>query len=161
MLKKAEHRDSAKSPDSPLHKSSEESAQDDLWPSKDYARQINKLKKSVGKKCYVIELRSTETKLSIHYETRARELLAVVDFPKPDPGKGLYPHNIMFNDGSCINLGRIARVSANSAFSDETMEPLYEDKPILKTWIFRKRQLSKASIASHSRELLGQMLDKS
>lgn len=160
MLNNHKHRDIEQSSDGLPHQVSEEYASGDLWPSKDYAQQINRLKKAIGKKCYVIELRPTETSLSVHYETRARELVAVVDFPKPEPKRGLYPHNIMFDDGSCINLGRIARVSTDSAFTDKTLVALYKDKFLLNKWVFRKRQLSKASIASHSRKFLGQFIGK-
>jgi len=81
-----------------------------LWPSENYIYQVEKLKNSINKKIYLIELRPNYVHIAIHHTGDAYQLLAIIDFPKPDPEKGLFPHFVLLDDGRGINLGRIARV---------------------------------------------------
>jgi len=63
-----------------------------LWPSTDYQAQIERLRAAIGERIYLAELRDTEVQLG------------VIDFPRPDPARGLAPHLILLDDGRGLNL---------------------------------------------------------
>ncbi|MBL3591134.1 MAG: hypothetical protein JMN24_15275 [gamma proteobacterium endosymbiont of Lamellibrachia anaximandri] len=99
--------------------------------------------------------------MGIRLSDTAFELLGVVDFPRPDPTKGIAPHLILLDDGRGINLGHIARISLNTPFSPSAANTLYQDRFLMQSLLLRERRLSKASIAAKSKALLGRMLGKS
>ena len=131
-----------------------------LWPSSNYKRQIEALKKAIGKEIFLVELKPGSINLGIRMSDTAYQLLGVIDFPKPDPEKGIAPHLLLLDDGRGINLGRIARVTVNTPFSPATADILYQDAFLMKSLLTRDRQLTKASIAARSKALLGRLLGK-
>ncbi len=80
-------------------------------------------------------------------------LLGIVDFPRPDPYKQLYPHLLIFEDGRGLNLGHIARVSLK-AFSPEPHDLLYTNHSFNQDVLFAPRTLSRESIRATSTALL-------
>jgi len=87
-------------------------------------------------------------------------LLDIIDFPKPDPEKYLYPHMLITEDGRGINLGRVARVSINQPFMPESDEIVYQEEFILKQLAYCERRLSNKSIHRASKERLAKILAK-
>jgi len=132
-------------------------AVDDLWPAAGYHRQIEQLRAAVGERIYIAELRDTETQLGVHLSDRAYELLGVIDFPRPDPQRGLAPHLILLDDGRGLNLGRIARISRRP-FQPAADDVLYLDREADRTLLFADRRLSKRFIAERAQAALGQVL---
>ncbi|MBA1443701.1 MAG: hypothetical protein M3H12_06330 [Chromatiales bacterium] len=135
-------------------------AQDRLWPSPAYTRQVAALKNAIGKKVYLVELKPGDINMGIRLSDTPFELLGVVDFPRPDPTKGIAPHLILLDDGRGINLGHIARISLNTPFSPSTANTLYQDRFLMQNLLLRERRLSKASIAAKSKALIGRLLGK-
>jgi len=131
-----------------------------LWPSLDYSRQVEILKRSVGKRIYLVELRPDDINLGIHLSDTAYELLAVLDFPRPDPASGLAPHLLLLDDGRGINLGRVARVSVDTPFNPPCEQVLYEDRFLMDRLLRRERQLSHQFTVERSRQLLARVLGK-
>jgi hypothetical protein len=116
-----------------------------LWPSADYHGQVERLRAAVGETIYLAELRDTETQLG------------VLDFPRPDPVRGLAPHLVLLDDGRGVNLGRIARISRRP-FQPAADEVLYLDHAADRTLLFADRRLSKHFIAERAHAALGQVL---
>jgi len=137
-----------------------DNAQDRLWPSPAYTQQVEALKNAIGKKIYLVELKPGDINMGIRLSDTAFELLDVVDFPRPDPTKGIAPHLILLDDGRGINLGHIARISLNTPFSPSAANTLYQDRFLMQSLLLRERRLSKVSIAAKSKALLGRMLGK-
>ena len=138
-----------------------DNAQGRLWPSPAYTQQVEALKKAIGRKVYLVELKPSDINMGIRLSATAYELLDVVDFPRPDPIKGIAPHLILLDDGRGINLGRIARITLNTPFSPPASNILYQDNFLMQNLLLRERRLSKASIAAKSRMLLGKILGQS
>jgi hypothetical protein len=128
-----------------------------LWPSADYHAQVARLRAAVGERIYLAELRDTDTQLGAQITDRPYELLGVMDFPRPDPARGLAPHLILLDDGRGVNLGRIARISRRP-FQPAADEVLYLDRAAHQTLLFADRRLSKAFIAERAQAALGQVL---
>lgn len=129
-----------------------------LWPSPYYARQVEQLRAAVGETIFIAELADTEVQLAVRLTDRPYLLLGVLDFPRPDPAKGLAPHLVLLDDGRGVNLGRIARISTGRAFGPAPTEILFQDRAALQTLLFQERQLSKAFIAARSKQVLSQLL---
>lgn len=128
-----------------------------LWPSADYQGQVERLRDAVGETIYIAELRDTETQLGVRLTDRAYELLGVVDFPRPDPARGLAPHLVLLDDGRGVNLGRVARISRRP-FQPAAGEVLYLDPEADRTLLFADRRLSKALTGVRARAALGKVL---
>lgn len=128
-----------------------------LWPSEAYLHQVEQLRALVGQTIYLIELHPTEINLGVSLTGTPHVLLGLIDFPRPDPARGIAPHLILLDDGRGVNLGRIARVSS-TPFSPKVAEILYEDAEITRNLLFAEQRLSKGWIAGRSRELLGALL---
>jgi len=137
-----------------------EAAQGRLWPSSSYSRQVKTLRGAIGQKVYLVELKPDDATLGIHLSDTAHELLAVLDFPRPDPALGLAPHLILLDDGRGINLGRIARITVGSPFRPSRKQILYEDSLLMDRLLRRERRLSHQFMAERSRLLLGQVLGR-
>jgi hypothetical protein len=131
-----------------------------LWPSANYQGQVQRLREAVGEVIYLAELRETKTQVGVKVTDQAYELLGVVDFPRPDPARGLAPHLILLDDGRGVNLGRIARISRRP-FQPATDEVLYLDRTADQTLLFADRRLSKTFIAERAHAALGQVLGHS
>ncbi len=138
----------------------EEDIQGRLWPSPAYTQQIEGLRNTIGKTIYLVELKPGEINMGIHLSDTAYELLDVIDYPRPDPTRGLAPHLIVLDDGRGINLGRIARITVQSPFNPPDANILYQDNFLMQRLLLREQRLSKASIAATSRALLGRILGK-
>lgn len=128
-----------------------------LWPSADYGGQVERLRAAVGETVYVAELNDSATQLGVQISDRAVELLGVLDFPRPDPARGLAPHLILLDDGRGINLGRVARISRRP-FQPARDELLYLDATAYRDLLFADRRLSKGFIGDRGRATLGQLL---
>ncbi len=128
-----------------------------LWPPADYSAQLERLRGAVGETVYIAELRDTDTQLGAQITDRPYQLLGVIDFPRPDPARGLTPHLILLDDGRGVNLGRIARISRRP-FQPAADELLYLDRAAEQTLLFADRRLSKAFIAERAQAALGQVL---
>lgn len=131
-----------------------------IWPSSVYSKQLEVLKGAIGKTIYFVELRQSEINLGIRITDTPYTLLDVIDFLKPDPVKGLAPHMIILDDGRGINLGRLARISLNTAFSPIASDILYQDAFLLKNLLYQERQLSNEFITTRSKAVLKMMLGK-
>jgi SAM-dependent methyltransferase len=64
-----------------------------------------------------VELEATQVQLGVRLTNRSYTPLGLVDFPRPDPIKGLAPHLVLLDDGRGVNLGRIARITTGRPFS--------------------------------------------
>ena len=129
-----------------------------LWPSADYDRQVARLRAAVGETVYLVELVDNAIHLAVHVSAAPVQLLGVIDFPRPDPPRGLSPHLILLDDGRGLNLGRIARISRRSAFAPAPEDVLFLDSHAHRQLLFGERRLSRDFIAGRSAALLGQLL---
>jgi hypothetical protein len=129
-----------------------------LWPSPNYAHQVDVLRGAIGETVYVAELELTDAQLGARLTDKPYVLLGIVDFPQPDPARGLAPHLVLLDDGRGVNLGRIARITRSRPFSPAPSDVLYHDAPILQELLFNERRLSPVFIAVQSKRLLGEVL---
>ncbi|MBK1716093.1 hypothetical protein [Thiocystis violacea] len=128
-----------------------------LWPSANYHRQVERLRAAVGETIYLVELVESAIQLSVHLSGTPFELLGVIDFPRPDPTRGLAPHLLLLDDGRGVNLGRIARVSRRP-FAPAPKDLLYLDRAAHENLLFAERRLSRDFLAARSRVALGECL---
>lgn len=133
---------------------------DELWPSADYAQQIERLRSAIGQNIYLVELHGGKVNLGVSVTDEAFVLLDLLEFPRPDPSRGILPHLLLLDDGRGVNLGRIARVSSRP-FSPQTEDLLYVDAEVSQKLLFAEQRLSKKWIAQRSRQLLARVLGKS
>lgn len=131
-----------------------------LWPSPGYLQQIERLKAAVGQRIYLVEIRPGDTSLGVRLSDTPYELLGVLDFPRPDPLKGLAPHLLLLDDGRGLNLGRIIRVTLNSPFSPPESDILYQESFLTRQLLTRESSLSKETIAARSKAILGRILGR-
>ena len=128
-----------------------------LWPSADYHRQVERLRNAVGEIIYLVELVESAIQLGVHISGAPYELLGVIDFPRPDPTRGLTPHLLLLDDGRGVNLGRIARVS-HRPFAPAPADLLYLDHTAAQNLLFAERRLSRDFLAQRTRVALGECL---
>ncbi|HPE58761.1 MAG TPA: hypothetical protein PLB10_00370 [Thiolinea sp.] len=128
-----------------------------LWPAADYFTALQKLQAVVGQPVFVAEINMTDINAGIKISGTPLILLAIVDFPRPDPYRQLAPHLLIFDDGRGINLGRIARISRESAFDPGTEQILYLNRPFTQAQLFAPRTLSREQLGQTSRALLAEM----
>jgi hypothetical protein len=133
-------------------------AESSLWPSEEYEHSVQNLKAAVGKQIYIVEVNFGLTQSSTSINSTAFELLAVQNFPKPNPEKCLLPHFILLDDGRGINLGRIARISLNTPFNPPAEKIIYRHDALLKLLLSDKRRLTKEHISAISKALLKNLL---
>lgn len=131
-----------------------------LWPTAVYQQQVATLRTWVGQMVYVVEIAAVEAGGGVHFPGQAVELLAVVDFPKPDPYRQLCPHLLVLGDGRGVNLGRVVRVTRNSAFSPAEADVGYCNQAFMDDVLFAPRRLSRGLLAATTRAALGVMLGK-
>jgi hypothetical protein len=128
-----------------------------LWPSADYHRQVEHLRAAIGETVYLVELVESAVQLGVHLSGTPFELLGVIDFPRPDPVRGLAPHLLLLDDGRGVNLGRIARVSRRP-FAPAPADLLYLDQAAHQNLLFAERRLSRDFLAQRTRAVLGECL---
>ncbi len=129
---------------------------DGLWPSPEYFQFLERLKNSIGSPVYLVEINLTAINLGMKWSSTPLTLLAIVDFPKPDPYKQLYPHMLVFDDGRGINLGHIARISLR-AFNSEPQHLLYTNRSFTQEVLLAPRTLSRESLRATSTALLAEI----
>lgn len=134
--------------------------EEDLWPSVAYHQQVEQLRSMVGQPLYVVEINLTDINAGVHFSGKPLVLLAVVDFPKPDPYRQLCPHLLVLDDGRGVNLGRVARISRNSAFSPAADDIVFMNQEFVEGVLLAPRSLSRESVAATTRAVLGRMLGK-
>jgi hypothetical protein len=132
---------------------------DELWPSPAYSRQVERLRAAIGETIYLAELADSEVQLAVRLTDRPFVLLGIIEFPRPDPVRGLTPHLILLDDGRGVNLGRIARITRRP-FSPAPADLLYLDTEAHENLLFSERRLTADFIAQRSRAVLGQCLGK-
>jgi hypothetical protein len=134
-----------------------DAAVEDLWPSADYHRQVETLRTAIGETIYLVEVVESTIQLSVHLGGTPYVLLGLVDFPRPDPARGLAPHLILLDDGRGLNLGRIARISRRP-FDPAPDDLLYLDHATSQHLLFSERRLSSDFLARHTRLALAHCL---
>jgi hypothetical protein len=147
---------SANSSDDPAN--APDAVSDGLWPSADYHRQIERLRAAIGETLYLVELVDNAIQLAVHFTSIPSVLLGIIDFPRPDPSRGLTPHLILLDDGRGINLGRIARISRHSVFAPIPEDVLYLDSHAELNLLYSERRLSQDFIARRSAAVQAQIL---
>ena len=135
-----------------------------VWPSRSYARQVATLQRRIGQPIYIVELAFNGLAVGAVFHGEPRVLLDVAAFPRPDPSNHLYPHMLVLDDGRGINLGRIARVTANRAFAPDKTDVLYGNRALQHQFLYRAQRLTPRHIARIARQqlrvLLGKPMDK-
>lgn len=129
-----------------------------LWPDSQYYAKLEKLKLLIGRKIYLIEAVVTEINAGIHHTGQVYTLLAIVDYPQPDPKTGLLPHNIILDDGRGVNLGRIIQVSIESAFTAVEKNIIYRNDILLDNLLPHYNLMDKKSLTQISKALLANIL---
>jgi len=129
-----------------------------IWPTEKYYQQLEQLYTIVNQAVYIIPLHQSQTSLTFSMSSKPRTLIAIVDYPLPDPENHIYPHMLIFDDGTGLNLGRILRVSINRAFNPDKEDIIYCDNKIQQSLMFAERQLNKESIRLASKYGLGEVL---
>ncbi len=129
-----------------------------IWPTEKYYQQLEQLYKIVNQAVYIIPLHQSQTALTFSISSKPLTLIAIVDYPLADPENHIYPHILIFDDGTGLNLGRILRVSINRAFNPDKEDIIYCDNKIQQTLMFAERQLNKESIRLASKYGLGEVL---
>ena len=129
-----------------------------LWPPDSYYKQLKNLYKMVDKPVYIIPLQQNQNSLTFSITGKAIVLVAIIDYPLPDPESHIYPHMLIFDDGTGINLGRILQICINHPFNPGKEDIIYEDKKLQKALMFRERQLNEEFIHLASRTGLGEIL---
>jgi len=141
----------------PGHQHLEEERSQTLWPSPDYNRQIEQLRAAIGETIFLVELSDSPVQLGVRLTAKPYVLLGLIDFPRPDPTRGLAPHLLLLDDGRGVNLGRIARVSRRP-FAPQPTALLYQDRAAEQNLLFAKRRLSREFLGVRSRVALGECL---
>lgn len=115
------------------------------------------LRAAVGETVYLVELVESAIQLAAHISATPHVLLGVIDFPRPDPAKGLTPHLVLLDDGRGVNLGRIVRIS-RCPFAPAPDDLLYLDRAANENLLFAERRLSREFLAQRTRVVLGACL---
>lgn len=129
-----------------------------LWPSDEYDRQLQVLRENRGRTVYLVEVRFNDIHLAVSLDSKPRVLLQVIGFPAPDPGRRLYPHMLVLDDGRGINLGWIARVTRDQPFDPAPDQILFQEPQLVSHLLFQERRLSDRSVAMTSRHNLAALL---
>ncbi len=132
-----------------------------LWPAEKYYQQLEQLHEIVNQAVYIIPLHQSQTSLTFSMSSKPLTLLAIVDYPIPDPENHIYPHMLIFDDGTGLNLGRILQVSINSPFNPDKEDIIYCDNKMQQTLMFGERRLNEESIRLASKYALGEALSLS
>lgn len=128
-----------------------------LWPSAEYDRQLERLRGAQGQTVYIVEARIDGRHISARNSGTAHELLAIVDFPRPDPALHLYPHLLLLSDGRGVNLGRILRVSTRQPYMPKAADILFENIALTQRILPRERSLSAQRIRRTAQRQLSEL----
>ena len=131
-----------------------------LWPPVEYFQQLSRLYDAIGEDIYLVPLLESNQRLTFSMTGKPHKLIAIIDFPEPDPEQHLYPHMLVFADGSGLNLGKILKISRNTAFNPDIKDVLYEDRPMQNVLMYTPRKLNRDYIQFVSRFALGEILGK-
>lgn len=131
-----------------------------LWPSTAYHQCVERLRELIGQPLYVVEIHATDTNAGVYFPSKPLVLLAIVDFPRPDPYRQLCPHLLIFDDGRGVNLGRVARISVSRGYAPAADDIVFSNQEFVENVLFAPRQLSRARVAVTSRLALGEILGK-
>jgi len=131
----------------------------ELWPPNNYFEQLENLYKMLDKPVYIIPLHQNQNSLTFSITGKSIVLVAIIDYPNPDPENYMYPHMLVFNDGTGINLGRLLQVSIIRPFNPGKEDIIYKDKKLQNSLMFRERQLNEESIHLASKIGLGELLN--
>ena len=129
----------------------------ELWPKADYYQQVEHLRQLIGQPLYIVEINSTDINAGVRFTDKALTLLAIADYPQPDPYCQLCPHLLIVNDGRGINLGRIARITINTPFVANADDIVFINQDFVDNVLLAPRTLSKAFIRQTSQLLLAQL----
>ena len=129
----------------------------DLWPPAAYYQQVESLHDRIGQPIYIVEINETEINAGVKFPAKPLTLLAIVDYPQPDPYRQLCPHLVVLDDGRGVNLGRIARINLHSAFSANPDDMLYVNQTFVQEILYAPRTLSRESVRATSTALLAQI----
>ncbi|WP_028489624.1 hypothetical protein [Thiothrix lacustris] len=132
-----------------------------LWPSSTYHQQVEQLRCLIGQPVYVVEINSTEINAGVHFSGKPLVLLAIVDFPRPDPYRQLCPHLLVLDDGRGLNLGRVARISRSSAYAPAQEDIAFINQEFVEKVLLAPRRFSRERVADTTRLALGEMLGRS
>ncbi|AOU98948.1 hypothetical protein BI364_14165 [Acidihalobacter yilgarnensis] len=132
-----------------------------LWPSAEYDRQIARLRAAIGCSIYLIEARLDAPVPSASASGRPHELMGLIDYPRPDPARRLYPHLLLLDDGRGLNLGRVLRVSLDRAYAPSAEQCLFTDAALMQLLLPSERSLSRRLIREVSHVQLGELLGRS
>lgn len=127
-----------------------------LWPSAEYDEQLARLRSAVGETVYLVEARIGVQHVSARMSGSPHVLLAIVDFPCPDPARHLYPHVLLLDDGRGVNLGRILRISRDRPYDPPPDACLFENRTLALRILPHRRTLSGTLIRSVARRQLGE-----
>ncbi|MGF1547425.1 MAG: hypothetical protein ACFCUG_08865 [Thiotrichales bacterium] len=130
----------------------------EVWPGAWYDAQLARLRAGIGQRVYLVEIRESAIHLAVHLDDKPLELLAVVEFPKPDPSRNLLPHLIVLSDGRGINLGRVTRISVGQPFLPAPRDVLFENAPLRQALLGDERTLNRDRIAAISHMNLAALL---
>lgn len=134
------------------------STKERLWPPRAYRDQVSRLRSHIGEQIHLVELDPTNRLGGASLTGKSHRLLALVDFPEPDPQRRLFPHMVLLDDGRGINLGRLARISRERGFSPSPDQILYLDSAITQRFLTAPQRFSRALLAQRSREFLARFL---
>jgi hypothetical protein len=129
-----------------------------IWPPEDYYRQLEYLKKKLNQAVYIVPIHQNQNSLTFSMNNKSIRLIAIIDYPLPDPENHIFPHMLVFDDGTGINLGRVARVSINHPFNPGKKDIIYADEKLVNSLMLKDRQLSNESIRLTSKHALGEIL---
>ncbi len=130
---------------------------ENLWPSAAYFAQVEQLRLVVGQPVYIVEITETDINTGVKFTDKPLTLLGITDFPRPDPYRQLCPHLLILEDGRGLNLGRVARITLNSAYSPPPDDVLFLNREFVENVLEAPRTLSRESVAATSRLLLAQL----
>ncbi len=130
----------------------------EVWPGAWYEAQLARLRAGIGQRVYLIEIHESDIHLAVQLNDKPLELLAVVNFPKPDPARHLLPHLIVLSDGRGLNLGRVTRISIGQPFQPAPEEVLYQNAPLHRAMLGGERTLTRERISAISRMNLAELL---
>jgi hypothetical protein len=130
---------------------------ENLWPTQEYYQQVERLRAAIGQPLFIVEISATDINAGVKFTDKALTLLGIADYPQPDPYRQLCPHLLILDDGRGVNLGRIARITINNAYSPASEHILFTNHEFMQNVLAAPRSLSRESIAATSRALLEQI----
>ncbi|MFP4132051.1 MAG: hypothetical protein ACLFVF_08050 [Thiohalospira sp.] len=132
----------------------------EIWPDAAYHDGVAALRAHLGETVWLLETTFNGWQAPVLHPGEPVRLLAVVDYPEPDPRRGLLPHLLITDDGLGRNLGRLLRVSVGRPFDPAPEEVLYRNGPLVERLCFRQRRLSRAWLREAAHYHLGRTLGR-